>query len=46
MYKRGKSMSNDSNQSDEDHLPLKQEVSKKHKSFLPTPSYDISIGCS
>ena len=44
MYKRGKSMSNDSNQSDEDHLPLKQEMSKKHRSFKPAPSYNISIG--
>ena len=41
--KRQRSESNDSDQSDEDHLPQKQEVSKKHKSFEPTP-YDISIG--
>ena len=44
MYKRGKSMSNDSNQSDKDHLPLKQEMSKKYRSFKLAPSYDISIG--
>ena len=37
--KRQRSESNDSDQSDEDHLPQKQKVSKKHK------SYDISIGC-
>ena len=36
--KRQRSESNDSNQCDEDHLPQKQKVSKKHK------SYDISIG--
>ena len=36
--KRQRSESNDSDQSDEDHLPQKQKVSKKHK------SYDISIG--
>ena len=41
--KRQRSESNDSDQSDEDHLPQKQEVSKKHKSFESTP-YDISIG--
>ena len=36
--KRQRSESNDPDQSNEDHLPPKQEVSKKHK------SYDISIG--
>ena len=41
--KRQRSESNDSDQSDEDHLPQKQEVSKKHKSFEPSPC-DISIG--
>ena len=41
--KRQRSESNDSNQSYEDHLPQKQELSKKHKSFESTP-YDISIG--
>ena len=35
---RQRSESNDSDQSDKDHLPQKQKVSKKHK------SYDISIG--
>ena len=38
--KRQRSERNDSDQSNEDHLPRKQTVSKKHKS----PSYDISIG--
>ena len=42
--KRERSESNDSDQSDEDRLPQKQEMFKKHKSFKPTPSYDISIG--
>ena len=42
--KRQRSESNDSDQSDEDHLPQKQRVSKKHKSFELPPSYDISIG--
>ena len=41
--KRQRSESNDSDQSDEDHLPQKQKVSKKPKSFESTP-YDISIG--
>ena len=41
--KRQRSESNDSDQSDEDHLPQKQKVSKKHKSFESTPC-DISIG--
>ena len=40
--KRQRSESNHSDQSD-DHLPQKQKVSKKHKSFESTP-YDISIG--
>ena len=42
--KRQRSESNDSDQSNVDHLPQKQEVSKKHKSFESVPSYDISIG--
>ena len=42
--KRQRSESNNSDQSDEDHLSQKQEVSKKHKSFESVPSYDISIG--
>ena len=41
--KRQRSEINDSDQSDEDCLPQKQKVSKKHKSFEPAP-YDISIG--
>ena len=41
--RKKRSESNDSDQSDEDHLPLKQEVTKKHKSFKPAPSYDKSI---
>ena len=41
--KRQRSENNDSDQSDEDHLPQKLGVSKKHKSY-ESPSYDISIG--
>ena len=41
--KRQRSESNHSDQSDEDHLPQKQKVSKKHKLFEYSP-YDISIG--
>ena len=41
--KKQRSESNDSDKSDEEDLPKKQEVSKKHKSF-ESGSYDISIG--
>ena len=41
--KRRRSESNNSDQSDEDCLPQKQEVSKKYKSF-ESSSYDVSIG--
>ena len=40
--RRQRSESSDSDQSDEDCLPQKEEVSKKHKSF-ESSSYDISI---
>ena len=37
-----RSKTNNLDQSDKDHLPQKQEVSKKHKSFQSAP-FDISI---